>query len=97
MENITNIKIVNSDTLEYQNYQQDDNDLISDYAINDIIFTSDLNKIEYHVLDSNKNIISSNYDFKEYISLDNLPTDLSLSFSIVEILYFLAYALIVLL
>lgn len=71
MENISNIQTVNADTLEFQDYQQSDEALISSFEIKDISFDSSLNLIEYHVLDSNKNLIASEYNFKDYSLLDN--------------------------
>ena len=71
MDNIINIQSVDADTLEFQNYQTNDSTLISSFNISDIVFNLDINKIEYHVLDYNKNIIFSNYDFKEYTTLNN--------------------------
>jgi hypothetical protein len=66
MDNIINIQSVNADTLEFQNYQTTDSTLISSFNISDIVFNPDINKIEYHVLDYNKNLVFSNYDFKKY-------------------------------
>ena len=68
--NITNIQSVNPDTLEFQNYQSADSGLISSFTVNDIVFTSDFNSVEYHILDSNKNLITSDYNFLNYSILD---------------------------
>jgi hypothetical protein len=68
--NITNIQSVNPDTLEFQNYQSADSGLISSFTVNDISFTSNSNSIEYHILDSNKNLIISDYNFLNYSILD---------------------------
>ena len=64
--NITNIQSVNPDTLEFQNYQSADSGLISSFTVNDIVFTSDFNSVEYHILDSNKNLVTSDYNFLNY-------------------------------
>ena len=68
--NITNIQSVNPDTLEFQNYQSADSGLISSFTVNDIVFTSDSNSVEYHILDSNKNLVTSDYNFLNYSILD---------------------------
>jgi len=66
VENISNIQIVDPNTLEFQDYQQSDEQLISSFEIQDIKFNALSNSIEYHIFDSNKNLINSNYNFRNY-------------------------------
>jgi hypothetical protein len=72
MENITNIQTVDPNTLEFQTYQPSDENLISSFTLDNIPFTSSVDKIEYHVFDANQNIIFSNYNFSTYNLVDNL-------------------------
>ena len=67
---IVNIQPVNADNFEFQNYQESDSGLISSFTINDILFSSSFNTIEYHVLDANQNVITSDYNFINYTLLD---------------------------
>ena len=67
---IFNIQPVNADTLEFQNYQESDSGLISNFIISDILFSSSFNTIEYHILDANQNIVFSEYNFINYTLLD---------------------------
>lgn len=71
MDNITNIKDVNPNTLEYQEYQDSDNNLISSFDISNISFQPGIDNIEYHIFDSNKNIVFSEYNFNKYSLIDN--------------------------
>jgi hypothetical protein len=71
MDNITNIKNVNPDTLEFQEYQDEDNSLISSFDVSDVAFKPGVDTLEFHVFDSNKNIILSEYNFKKYSLIDN--------------------------
>jgi hypothetical protein len=71
MENIVNIKNVDPNTLEIQEYQDSDNSLISSFDISDISFNPEVNTLEFHIFDSNKNIINSEYNFKKYSLIDN--------------------------
>jgi len=68
---ISNIQSVNADNLEFQNYQQSDSNLISNFTINNIPFTSSIDKIEYYVFDANQNLINTEYDYKNYSLIDN--------------------------
>lgn len=72
MENITNIQTVDPNTLEFQIYQPSDESLISSFTLDNISFTSSVNKIEYHVFDANQNILLSEYNFTTYNLVDNL-------------------------
>lgn len=69
--NISNIQLVNADTLEFQDYQQSDEQLISSFEIQDIKFIPESSIIEYYVLDSNKNLLLSEYNWKKYSLVDN--------------------------
>ncbi len=71
MENIVNIKNVDPNTLEVQEYQDSDNSLISSFDVSDISFNPEIDSLEYHIFDSNKNIINSDYNFKKYSIIDN--------------------------
>jgi len=71
MDNITNIKKVNPDTLEFQEYQDEDNSLISSFDVSDIAFKPGVDALEFYIFDSNKNIILSEYNFKKYSLIDN--------------------------
>jgi len=68
---ITNIKSIDESTLEYQEYSNSDTNLITSFNLNDISFDSNLNTIEYHILDFNKTLINSNYNLKDYSIIDN--------------------------
>lgn len=70
MEIITNISSLDPVTLELQDYSSTDDSLISSFTLNDISFTSD-NNIEYHIYDFNKNLISSDINYKRYSLIDN--------------------------
>lgn len=71
METISNIQLVNADTLEFQDYQQSDEQLISSFEIQNIKFIPESSIIEYYVLDSNKNLLLSEYNWKKYTLVDN--------------------------
>lgn len=70
MEIITNISSLDPVTLELQDYSSTDDSLISSFTLNDLSFTSN-NIIEYHIYDFNKNLISSDINYKRYSLIDN--------------------------
>ena len=70
-ETITNIQLLNPDTLQLQNYSTGDEALISNFT-QDISFDPNEDYIEYYVLDLNKNILYGDDIYTNFSILNNL-------------------------
>jgi len=74
MTKIVNINPVDPISFEYQEYSSEDNNLIASTNI-DVAFDPSTDYLEYFILDSNQNILSSNvFGYPNYKLIDNVVT-----------------------
>ena len=74
MAKIVNINPVDPISFEYQEYSSEDNNLIASTNV-DIAFDPSTDYLEYFILDSNQNILSSNvFGYPNYKLIDNVVT-----------------------
>ena len=74
MAKIVNINPIDPITFEYQEYSSEDNNLIASTNI-DVAFDPSTDYLEYFILDSNQNILSSNvFGYPNYKLIDNVIT-----------------------
>jgi len=75
MDRIINIQNINPDNLQLQNYNIEDESLITNYIQQDIIFNPFEDYVEYFILDLNNNILFKNEaGYPNYKLRDNLIT-----------------------
>jgi len=72
MDKIVNIQSINPDNLQLQNYSSEDENLISNFTQQDIVFNPNEDYVEYFILDLNENLLFENNNYPNYQIRDNL-------------------------
>ncbi len=72
MDKIVNIQNINPDNLQLQNYSSEDENLISNFTQQDIVFDSTVDYIEYFIYDLNNDLLFENNNYPDYQLRDNL-------------------------
>ena len=70
MEEITNILPIDPQTLEFQDYNTSDENLISNFDI-ESNFTSSVDKVEYFILSLQQSVLYENYNYPNYTLINN--------------------------